>query len=86
MTDEFVGKDASLEQVIENYSRDIFNKRHQILEDFYKTYAAFLCLEKNEVISLDDICLIEQIGCFVEGKVVTKYWFDLRPRFQKEEI
>lgn len=74
----------SFEHAVERYSREIFYSRNKIIDDFYKAYASQLSYFKNEMINLDDICLIEQIGCFVDGKPVSKWWFEYKPKFKDE--
>lgn len=72
----------SFEQIVEKYTREIINKHSEILENFYKAYAAELAsLDKD--FSLDDICLIEQEPNFRENCLIRRYWFEFRPKFNE---
>jgi hypothetical protein len=50
---------GSAEQLAEKYSREIFDIKHKLLDDFFLAYAAQLCLEKGERIDLQNLTLIE---------------------------
>jgi len=79
-----MGEDKSFEQVVENYTRQIREKHHQILDDFFKAYAAELaCIDA--AFSLDDICLVEQEPHFRENCLTRRYWFEFRPKFKDME-
>ncbi len=70
----------SLEQAIEDATRQIRHDHHKILDDFFKAYAAHICNLGKEF-SLDDICLIEQEPHYKEGRITRRYWFEFRPKF-----
>lgn len=69
----------SLENIAHEYASQVMKKRHEILDNFYKAYASQLSIEKNKIIDLQSICLIEQVGVIIDGKMCTKYWFEYKP-------
>jgi hypothetical protein len=71
--------DKSIEQLIENYSRQIRETRGKILDDFYIAYIAHL-QKTNPEVCMDDICLVEH-QCDGPTSFNRKYWFEYRPKF-----
>jgi|HubBroStandDraft_2_1064218.scaffolds.fasta_scaffold00031_39 hypothetical protein len=75
--------DKSLEQLVENYTRQIREQRYKILDDFSKAYAANLA-HLGKDFSLDDICLVEQEPHLRQGLITRRYWFEFKPKFDLE--
>ncbi len=73
-------ENKSLEQLIEDMTRQVREKHHKILDDFYKAYTSEL-IKLGKDFSLDDICLIEQEPHYREGCVTRRYWFEFKPKF-----
>ena len=74
-------ENKSLEQLIEDMTRQIREKHHQLLDDFYKAYTSEL-VSLGKDFSLDDICLIEQEPHYREERVTRRYWFEFKPKFE----
>lgn len=69
----------SFEQVAEDYQRKIYERRHQILDEFAVTYVASLLIDNPEI-CMQDICLVEQ-HLYENNAMVTRYWFEYKPEF-----
>jgi hypothetical protein len=76
-------ENKSFEQLIEDYTRQVRETKGQILEDFYKAYAAQLA-HLGKDFSLDDICLVEH-QCDGPLSMNRKYWFEFKPKFEDIE-
>lgn len=74
----------SLEQISEEYAKSIREKRGKILDDFFLAYAAQLSKFGHDV-CLQDICMCEQIGVVSVNNVITRYWFEYKPKFDLKE-
>lgn len=75
-----MSENKSYEQLVEDITRQIRKQHNEILDEFFKTYAAHLC-KLNKDFSVDDICLIEQEPHMREGCITRRYWFELKPKF-----
>lgn len=74
--DEQEKRNASFEQLQEDFRRNVMKCRHKLLDDFYIAYVAHLGI-KREDFHVGDICLIEQDYC-VDNKIGRKYWFEFK--------
>lgn len=70
----------SIEQISEEYARQIRETKGKILEDFFIAYAAQLAHLGYEF-SLEDICMIEQEGHYRDDCLTRRYWFEFKPKF-----
>jgi hypothetical protein len=74
----------SIEQLAHDYAKKIRENRDKILDDFSKAYAAQLSKFGHDI-CLQDICMVEQVGIVMDGHMVTKYWFEYKPKFDLKE-
>lgn len=74
-------ENKSYEQLVEDMTRQIREARNNILDDFYKAYAAQL-FHLGKEFSLDDICIIEQEPHYRQGCATRRYWFEFKPKFE----
>lgn len=77
-------ENKSLEQAIEHMTMQIRDQHYEILDAFFKAYAAHLA-SLGKDFSLDDICLIEQEPHYREGCVTRRYWFEFKPKFEETD-
>ena len=75
-----MSENKSVEQLIEDCTRQVIKARSQILEDFSKAYAAHLA-HLGKDFSLDDICLVEY-QCDGPLSMNRKFWFEFKPKFE----
>ena len=72
-------ENRSLEQLSEDYIRQIRQTRNKILDDFFIAYAAHMTKECKDF-DLTDICLVEH-QCDGQFSLSRKYWFEHKPKF-----
>ena len=72
-------ENKSIEQLAEEYGRQIRENREKILNEFFCAYAASI-MEYNPDMSIQDLCLVEQHS-YEKDLLITKYWYEYKPQF-----